>query len=104
LDVGDIADDFKHGYRSLKPPMRCSASVKGIEACVNEDADGSVAGCGGALPSPLVSHATTASATLDVIRCAVLLRPYARLEPPRRGDMIARDGGRDGSKPILASR
>jgi hypothetical protein len=27
----------------------------------------------------------------------------ARLEPRARGDMIARDSGRDGSKPMLAS-
>lgn len=39
LDIGDIADDFKHCYRSLKPPTFCSASVKGTEAFVNEDDD-----------------------------------------------------------------
>ena len=42
-DVGDIADDFKHDYRSLKPPTCCSASVKGTEACVNGDDDPSKA-------------------------------------------------------------
>jgi len=37
LDIGDIANDFKHGYRSLKSAMCCSGSVRGTEAGVNDD-------------------------------------------------------------------
>jgi hypothetical protein len=43
LGIGDIADDFEHGFSSLKLPTCCSASVKGTEACVNEVDDTSVA-------------------------------------------------------------
>ena len=37
MDIGDIADDFKHGYRSPKPPTCCIGSVRGTEAYVNEE-------------------------------------------------------------------